>query len=171
MTMLEMIVVIGIISLLMAAIFGMTARMRDRAKNSSAKSLIETCQNALESYRLEFRDYPPSTIGAYGGPEALAYYLTKTFRKSPSAADEVAASMNCGPFGRFSEQELKDLGTGQPVIVDPWYKPVMYKVTVQTETDVWDNSKTRTKKIPLIYSFGPDRNDNNASGDDVLSGK
>lgn len=169
--MLELLVVIGIISLLMAAIFGMTARMRSRAKASTAKALIETCQNALESYHLEFRDYPPDSFGAYSNSEALAYFLTKTYRKSPSAADEVAASLNCGPFGHFSEQELKDLGSGRPVIVDPWYKPVMYRVSTQTEADVWDTSKTRTKKTVQIYSFGPDQADNGGAGDDVVSGK
>ncbi|MCW8129028.1 MAG: type II secretion system protein [Planctomycetota bacterium] len=171
MTMLELLVVIGIISLLMAAIFGMTSRMRSRAKASTAKSLIETCQNALESYHLDFREYPPDAFGAYNGPEALAYFLTRTYRKTPSGAGEVAATLNCGPFGRFSEQEVRDLGSGRPVIVDPWFKPVMYKVTTQVETDVWDNTKTRTKKTIQIYSFGPDQTDNGGTGDDVVSGK
>jgi type II secretory pathway pseudopilin PulG len=159
--------------LLMAAIFGIAAKMRDRAKLSNAKSLIETCQNALESYRMEFRDYPPETTGAYTtGPEALAFFLTTTFRKTPSAPGESAATLNVGPFARFSEEQLKDLNsTGRPVIVDPWYKAVVYKVTTQTDTDVWNTTKTRTKNIPMIYSCGPDRTDQNGTGDDIVAGK
>jgi type II secretory pathway pseudopilin PulG len=171
--MIEMIVVIGIILLLMAAIFGIAAKMRDRAKLSNAKSLIETCQNALESYRMEFRDYPPETTGAYTtGAEALAFFLTTTYRKSPSAPGESAATLNVGPFAHFTEEQVKDLnGTGRPVIVDPWYKPVIYKVTTQTDTDVWNTTKTRTKKIPMIYSSGPDRADQGGAGDDIVAGK
>lgn len=172
-TMMELLVVMGIIVLLAGVLFAYTGPIRERGRRASAKKLIESVYNATEQYRLDFRAYPPDSFGAYNGIEALAYFLTTSFRRAPIAVNgEVQASINAGPYLQLQPSELVDLsGAKRMSIVDPWRSPLKYRLDSRTQNDVWDTTKTVVNFIPTIYSYGPNRVDDNGKVDDLVLGQ
>ena len=172
-TLIELLMTIGIIVLLAGLLFAYTGPVRERARRASCKKLVESVYNGIEQYRLDFRTYPPDTFGAYKGVEALTYYLTTTFRRTPNAVNgEVAASLNAGPYLQLQPSELADLsGAGRPSIIDPWRSPLKYRIDAKVQNDVWDSTQSSTNYIPVIYSLGPNRTDDNGKVDDVTLGK
>jgi prepilin-type N-terminal cleavage/methylation domain-containing protein len=173
-TLMEMIVVIGIIMLLAGALFAYTGPLRERTRRAATKKLVESVYNATEQYRLDFRAYPPDSFGAYNGIESLTYFLTTAFRRNPNLVNgEVSASINAGPYLQLQPSELADLSNGakRMSIVDPWRSPLKYRLDSSTQNDVWDTSKTVVNYIPTVYSYGPNRADDNGKVDDILLGQ
>ena len=160
--MIELLVVIGIITLLMAALFAYAGKLRERARMASARRLLESVATAIEAYKMDFKQYPPSTFGAYNGDEALTYLLTTPFRSNPNPAKgEVAASINAGPYLQLQPIELVDVsGAGRLSIIDAWRTPIYYQLVQQKDYSVWDTSQTASFQyiyIPVMYSCGPDK--------------
>lgn len=175
-TLIELIIVISVIVLLMAVLIAGTTKLRERARLAAAKTLLEKVQTGLESYRLYYRAYPqPMPLAAgYSESQTLYYFLTTPFRMTPdSAKNEVYSSLNAGPVADFKELEIKDLNkSGHPSIVDTWGTPIKFKYIVKTgDADPllgWTVTKTTT---PQIYSCGPNCQDDNAAGDDIVIGE
>lgn len=161
-TIIELMVVIGIIVLLAALMFAYSGRLRERARKASCKRLLESIATALESYKVDFRQYPPSTFGAYTGDEALTYFLTTAFRYNPNASKaEVYASINAGPYLQVQPSDLVDKsgGAGRLSLVDPWQTQIYYNLVQQKNASVWDTTGNVKEyiSIPVIYSCGPNK--------------
>ena len=171
--MLETIVVVGIIVLLAGLLFAYAGPMRERARRAATKKLVESTYNAIEQYRIAFRNYPPDTYGGYTSSQALVYFLTNSFRRNPVAANgEIQSTINAGPFITYQPSELMDLtASGKMSIMDAWRTPLKYVVKSQIQNDVWDATKSETIYLPFIYSFGPNRTDDNGTNDDIILGK
>ena len=174
-TLVEMLVVLGVISFLAAALFVGTNKLRARARMGATNVLIEKVRDGLEAYKLFYRAYPtPMPRVGFTNNESLYYYLTTSFRMTPNLANaEVASTLNAGPLCPFSETETADVNkTGRRSIVDSWQTPLQFKFIIKTgDADPragWTQTQT---SIPLLYSCGPNKVDENGSGDDVLSGK
>ena len=148
-TMVELLVVIGIICLLVAILGSVLGKLRERTKMGAAKTLVEKCYSGLELYHLTFRAYPPATApGGLTGSQALYYYLSTTWRTAPNAANgEKWADINVGPYTQFQNQEYRKNGTGYDIL-DAWNTPLQYKM------NVLGDSLNMTTNSPLIYSCG-----------------
>ncbi len=172
-TLLETIVVVGIIVLLAGLLFAYAGPMRERARRAATKKLIESTYNAIEQYRIAFRNYPPDNYSGYVGSQALVYFLTNAFRRNPVVANgEILSTVNAGPFITYQPSELMDLtASGKMSVMDAWRTPVKYVVKTQVQKDVWDAAKSETIYLPFIYSYGPNRIDDNGTNDDIILGK
>ena len=171
--MLETLIVVGIIVLLAGLLFAFAGPMRERARRAAAKKMVESTYNAIEQYRLAFRNYPPDSYAGYTGSQALVYFLTNSFRRNPVAANgEIQSTINAGPFITYQPSELMDpTASGKMSVMDPWKSPLKYVVKSQVQNDVWDATKSETIYLPFIYSFGPNHADDNGTNDDIILGK
>src|SRR6185295_16520292 len=125
-----------------------------------------------ESYRMDFRDYPPDTFGAYNGSECLVYFLSTAFRITPNTSNgEVGASINGGPYAKFNDVELRPTSGGRQALVDAWNTPLKYKLVAYQEEDLWDASKKANRYRVVLYSCGPNQADDNGAGDDIQVNK
>jgi prepilin-type N-terminal cleavage/methylation domain-containing protein len=164
-TVLELLVVIAVIAILMAALFLALAKIRTRTQMGQAKNLIEKVHNALETYNLHFRTYPPTTApGPLTGSKALYYWLTTAFRKVPNTGiGEVAASINVGPLLSLDQRDTR--GTAGAIeIIDPWGNPLSFKLLMVKDAAGFDIP------TPQIYSFGINKIDDGGTGDDLTVG-
>jgi len=153
-TLIELIVVIGIISLLMAVLVSVLGKLKERTKSSTARTLVERVYSGLEQYHLIFRAYPPTTApGGLSGDQALFYYLTTSFSPTPIAAKgEVWADLNCLPCIQPESTQFKSSGAGSDFI-DPWNQPLIFKM------NVYADSGSLLTNAPLVYSTGPNMTD------------
>jgi prepilin-type N-terminal cleavage/methylation domain-containing protein len=162
---LELLVVVAIISLLMAALVALVGKLRERTRMGEAKNLIEKLQNGLETYHLHFRGFPASNAAGYTQSEVLRYHLGSAFKRGANTAKgEVEASINVGPLIAFQPKELRDVG-GRTIIVDPWGKEIHYTLEMKKDGLNFDIP------TPLLYSFGTNGIDDGGTGDDLVVGK
>src|SRR5579862_4849218 len=149
-TLIELLVVIGIISLLMALLGSTLSKLRERAKISTVRTLVERVYSGLEQYHLIFRAYPPTTApGGLNGDQALFYYLTTPFSPTPNPAKaEVWADVDCAPCIQPESTQCKSSGAGTDFI-DPWNQPLIFKM------NVYADSGNLMTNAPLVYSTGP----------------
>ena len=57
---LEVLIVVGIIMFLMGALFVGLSKLRERTRRDKTITLLEKVSSALEAYKLHFRVYPPA---------------------------------------------------------------------------------------------------------------
>jgi type II secretory pathway pseudopilin PulG len=186
-TLLELLFVIGIIVFLLAAMFAGLVKLKGRTQIGQAKNLVEKIHSALETYRLKFRSYPPpsnplvyvlathtasySTADLEKNNEELRYYLTTAFRKGANTAKgEVEAAVDGGPFitGGLNEVETSVKG-GKTYIVDPWHRPLVYKIDRRSYPDPIDATLIVKVDVPVVYSTGTNASDDGGTGDDILA--
>jgi prepilin-type N-terminal cleavage/methylation domain-containing protein len=165
-TVLELLVVIAVIAILMSALFLALAKIRTRTQMGQAKNLIEKVHNALETYNLHFRTYPPSIApGPLTGSQALCYWLTTAFRKNPNAAaGEVQATINVGPLLTLDQRDIRPAAGGTEII-DPWGNALHFDIKFVKDAMGFDIPS------PNIYSFGINKIDDGGTGDDITVGK
>ena len=165
-TLLEIFVVIFIIMLLMATMFAGLSKLRARTAMGQARNLVEKCSSALETYRLNFRDYPDAGFEGKTGPEALYYYLVTPFRTGAVLSKgEIESTVNVGPLLSLDEERDTKVIAGKRIIVDPWGTPLNFQINTIKDAQNFDI------KIPLIYSCGINRADDLAGGDDIIMGR
>ena len=181
-TIIELLIVVSIIAFLIAALFAGLMRLRERTAISKTRTLLEKVRSGLETYKLHFQVYPPDINGSMTGSEALYYYLTTAFNRSPDPKkNEVAATVNAGPLAQFEENEVK---AGQ--IVDAWGSPLHYariqrddpsKSIKQTYVNVANVMELSAEQRQLqkiwsaeLYAWGTNRKDDGGSGDDLQVG-
>jgi general secretion pathway protein G len=115
-TLVELLVVIGIIALLAALAFPVYLAHLEAMKAEQMKAQLKVFQSALELYHQEWGAFPPSAgSGANAGIEAMLAAL-----RSPEGA---------GPF--IKERRIRSWtedtdDDGRAELVDPWRNPWIY---------------------------------------------
>jgi prepilin-type N-terminal cleavage/methylation domain-containing protein len=160
-TLIEILTVVGIISLLLGSIIVIAAGAGDRAKKKGTEGMLHTLSMALQRYYNEFREYPPDgydfPVSAPNGQQlkgsaCLTYFLAwmysdggdfKSFDMvKPDYSDpdheRMVAVHNQVPFweGVRPMEDLNQFGE----ILDRWLNPLRY-----------DNCE-RTKEGTVLYS-------------------
>jgi type II secretory pathway pseudopilin PulG len=154
-TIIELLIVIGIIMFLMMVLGATLSKIRERTRIGRSRTLVQKLYNGLEIYHLQFRAYPPlTTPSGLTGSQALYWFLTTPFRMTPVAAKgEVWADMNLGPcISNFEENEYRANGAGFDII-DAWNNPIQFKLNVLADTN------GITESQPLVYSCGSNGQD------------
>jgi type II secretory pathway pseudopilin PulG len=180
-TMLEVLVVVGVIMFLVSALFLGLSKLRERTRRDKTITLLEKVSSALEAYKLHFRTYPPSD-GTLKGNEALLYFTTTAFRVNPDTSKgEVAAGVDAGPLATYANEEIQG---GK--IIDAWAMPLAYerslaedfgKAAKSTIVNFYDPSHntaagagtTVRAYVYKLYSFGVNRSDDSGVGDDLTA--
>jgi type II secretory pathway pseudopilin PulG len=174
-TVLEVLMVIAVIVLLLAALFMMMGKLRERTRQAQAKNMLEKMHAAMENYYLHFRSYPPDNYQGRSGSQSINYFLTTAFRTNPVVANgEAQSSMEVGPLMSFEERELDNPVTaGTRTLIDPWRTPLVYRLQLKDFPDPQTGVVTKIP-IPVLYSCGTNKVDETVSGitpsDDIIVG-
>jgi prepilin-type N-terminal cleavage/methylation domain-containing protein len=124
-TLVEMLVVIGIIAILAAILMPALSSARKQVREGATRAEIKNLEVAMTAYYQDWGEYPPDMRGSGdSSAESLVYHLGNTFRVS-AGTGEIDASQNGGPYFDFDPKRLtKDPdgdGTNEfsnPVYVD-----------------------------------------------------
>lgn len=197
-TLVELLVVIGILAVLAALLLPVIGVGQQRAMVRTAEVRIELLAAAIEQYAADFGDYPPSSLrdlgvrtnGVNEGNKALVRCLTTPERN--------------GPYIELDEEDLQSLSGDRLVgedptrsilqtpvlleLVDPWGNPYVYfhhrdyrggdpyeRYTIGGEEQrCRPEPSEKTGQYPafgrfLLWSAGPDGVNENGRGDDVTS--
>jgi prepilin-type N-terminal cleavage/methylation domain-containing protein len=131
-TLIEMLVVIGIIAILAGIGLPAISAVRTRSQVSATEAFLDQLGLAIAQYKSDFGDYPPSRLsrlglgkgnGANEGIECLVRCVTTTAKSGPYI--EFAAER----LGNTDSDKLSALGVDNPdlvEIVDPWGNPLAY---------------------------------------------
>ncbi|MBM4045982.1 MAG: prepilin-type N-terminal cleavage/methylation domain-containing protein [Planctomycetes bacterium] len=139
-TLVEMLVVLIIIGILAGILLPALGSARTAARKGVAAADIQLLTTALRQYERDFGVFPPESAspwyfhnGPYDGvtlpaaanrfsvtltsPEALVFFLTRSFRKNSTAgsATEVSANVDAGPY---LELKTKQRGNGSNSILN-----------------------------------------------------
>jgi prepilin-type N-terminal cleavage/methylation domain-containing protein len=115
-TMLELLVVVGIIGLLMGILLPVLSTARKRSREAAAKHAMDAIAMAMEKYRDDFRAYPPDDqfgppTSDPSGSEALGHFLCKRFPWGET---------HYGPYLENVENRLRDPSkTGNKQLLSP----------------------------------------------------
>lgn len=140
-TLVELLVVVAIVAILASTLLSGHFVMRQRARLQQGRSEILMLKTALEQYRTDFGDYPPSTLEALSGRpgegnginegnEAMTACLTTSRMNGPyfypaGPHDRRFRNLDMDSGSRdwtawvFDDDELRE-------IVDPWDNPYLY---------------------------------------------
>ncbi len=179
-TLIELLTVISIIAILAAITFGVVKGVNERAAVGQAKAELASLAQALESYKLQYGDYPRSaganvatspTPTATDGPGVLFNALVGKLGPYNWSAGS-AAAINGKPFvelGRFSIQSSTALPTAgnttavNNAFVDPWGRRYLYFYKTGTNAQ-W------TKSGFILLSVGPSVATSGTAGITVTTG-
>ena len=136
-TLMELLVVITIIMILAGFVMGANQAARRRASVNKARAQIAAMDSALSMYEQDIGEYPKTDNK--GMIEALT--------DNPSDGSDWY-----GPYIELKEEDFDKDGN----YIDPWGTPYKY---------VYPGEHNKLKYD--LYSFGPNRQDDNGSKDDV----
>ncbi len=138
-TLIELLAVIAIIGVLSAVTFGLARGVRERAAISKARVEMGAIAQALESYKLQYGDYPQTGSAA----TMLQSLIGKL---GPAGAAITGRALI--EAGRFRTENDKDpFADPTAVLMDPFGKPYQYAYKTGGS---WKNPAF------VLYSGGPD---------------
>jgi len=140
-TLVELLVVVAILGILASLVTAGAQAARRRGAMTKAKSTIAALETAIAMYEGDLGEYP--SMGNAG--------LISALQDDPNDAD-----WN-GPYMEFKEEELKD---GQ--LLDPWGQAYSY-------VSVNGGSPQHRERSFDLWSFGPNREDDGGTGDDIYN--
>lgn len=149
-TLIEIVVVVGIIVLLVSTIIGISSRVDERTKEKSLKDIFSLLESALQEYQEYTGKFPEQQIRDFTNVPAHSEYLYKELNSIPTSRkilEKISPSLIKNKLG------AADSG---PEIYDPWDTPFDYRYTTGNN-------------FPELISAGPDRKF--GTSDDITSKK
>jgi general secretion pathway protein G len=147
-TLMEMLVVLGILAMLLALVVPRILGTQKKADVSTAQSQIKLLQKCLQGYFLDMKEFPTTDQGL------------KALIEKPSDLSDEAAKRWAGPY--------TDDGT---LPKDPWGHEYQYEYPpthgAADSTQNADDTKKTSSANPDIWSFGPDGED--GTDDDICN--
>ena len=128
-TLVELLVVVGIIGALMAMFLAFDSGIEARKRNTVARAELDIIAQALEQFKLKYGDYPWIQFGntAQGNTPARFYEaLTGEAQLviSATAVNVEAVTGSTGPS--LIDTSKMSLDPTSPFLVDPWGNPYEY---------------------------------------------
>jgi type II secretion system protein G len=141
-TLLELLVVLGVIAVLSGLVLGIGRYAAESGKAARARAELAALSTALESYKLASGDYPRTNL-----PDHLLQALIG--RRGPD--DQAVNGPPLIEPARFSTAaSLDPYLNNAAVLLDPWEQPYRYAFKSQTP---WTNPSF------VLWSAGPDGKD------------
>lgn len=168
-TLIEMLVVMGIIGILVALLFPAIKKAIEAAERTDAERMAMAIDNAIRTYNTEYGRFPLQN-------DSLAQYEYKTSDTARGYVKLIATLRGLDatenpkgiPFLDVTEKQLLDSGPMAGALVDPWDAP--FRVWVDWNNDNIINTgagapyaEVRGRQV-IVWSPGPDRVDGTASG-------
>ncbi len=138
-TLVELMVVVGILIALAGIIFGVQKGVFERAAIAKAKSEISIIAAALESYKNQYGDYPWIVFIDGEGSEIYEALLGERDPKHRVVTGK--------PFLDMGEFTISN----DEVIVDPWGNQYYYSYKSNTAPNAWNRAGF------ILMSYGPDK--------------
>jgi len=186
-TLVELLVVMGIIAILMAFLVPTLAAIRHQANVNKVTAIIHGISGALEAYKQAYQVYPPDKKNESDdaqdlnlSSECLVYYLSGGsiyYINGTSSASypwqhavyQSSGRKNMTIYLSFNRNLLADKdGDGAPELYDPWGKRFIYNSGVGTDGDYnqYGAADHNFRKCDLL-SGGPDKT--YATADDIAN--
>jgi len=121
-TLLELLVVITIIAILSAALFGAYALAQRPIKVGKARNTLASIEMALEQYKSDFHAYPPDDTFA-NGSETLWYYLCRVQKSGSTERGYLSAR----------EYQLEDSGGTNRKFISPLGGDYEYRQLIDSD--------------------------------------
>ena len=200
-TLLELLVTIGIIALLAGLLLPVAGAARRSANAKSAKATIERLKLACEAYFGDFGDYPPTSLAALGvktngvneGSESLLRCLTTRREHGPYFQFEERDLSNTDGDALSGADPCSSAIEARTLyeLADPWGNPYFYfhnrdyaggskveryLLASGERATCRPRRSEKTGQFPgittfLIWSGGPNGQNENGQGDDICSWK
>ena len=139
-TLMELLVVIGIIIVIAASVLTVIPGIHEKTQKKATKAFMDRLEIAIEQYYDDNRSYPPT-----GAEPTEIEDLKKALQPSDPASKQ---------YVEFVDEELDN-----NIIIDEWGNPFVFV----SSTDATPNNNTTTYDL---YSTGPDGT-TSSSGDDA----
>lgn len=174
-TLIEMLVVMGIIGVLVALLFPAIRGAQLAAERADAERLAVTVEGAIKAFYNEYGRYPLQGTAGSSDPKTDKYYLEVEvdYTNLIAALRGIKASENPKgfPFLDVSDKKLGEYGTHKGVLLDPWDTPLRiwadWSNNNEIDTTPKGNPYGLIKGRPaLVWSAGPDRKDGDAALND-----
>jgi prepilin-type N-terminal cleavage/methylation domain-containing protein len=169
-TLIEMLVVLGIIGIIAAFAIPHFSPIYNKAKIDRARSDIKKLEMAINAYVNDFGVPPPQD--ANFGPGQFATINVNLIKFLMSNTTYGSSARWRGPYLTVESRYIK---SGQ--FQDPWNNPYAYQsyrsnalANMQNyinPTYVGPDKPNNNKSFVDLYSFGPDSANNNGAGDDI----
>ncbi len=198
-TLVEIIAAIAILAVLGGLIAAAAVSAQRRGRIEQAEATIERLRLALEQYAADFGDYPPTTLRALGasatngvneGIESAVRCLATRRERGPYLAfDERELGNTDGDAIARDPCDAAIAAKELFEVLDPWGNPFVYfhhrdyrgGAAIETYAR-GDGEKVRARPRPsektgaypglatfLIWSFGPNGQNEDGAGDDIAS--
>lgn len=154
----ELLTVIVIIVILAGTILGVSKYALTNAARSRAQTEIAAMEGALETYKNENGEYPPSTPTRDSGSPAP---WGPTERDNSVSLFAALAGNPAKQYFKFKPDQLRKDASGNYYILDPFGSPYNYYCNPNP-------SITRTNQVTFdLWSYGPDGL--NDTADDIVN--
>jgi general secretion pathway protein G len=141
-TLLELLVVIGIIAVLTGLVIGVGRAASASGRNARARAELAALSVALDAYKLTYGDYPRT--------DQTAHLLQSLIGKRGPAYQPVTGRALIESAKFATAGALDPFTTESAELLDPWEHPYRYAYHSQTP---WTNPSY------VLYSVGPDGSD------------
>jgi len=170
-TMIELLIVVVIIGILVSLLLPVIGTIREKARKTATRAVIDGLSNALSKYYNDFDEYPPSTVGDLGDPgapqpDALFFYLCGP---EGQGITKITGSKKrlIEPYINIPPEFLKKTNDNKYHVVDSWGTEIVYlnsKAYVDSLSGGNVQQVVKSDKVMNpgsfdLYSKGPDRNE------------
>jgi len=155
----EMLIVVGVIALLATMVIGVASRIDNQAKEKGVESVFTLLEGALEEYKEFHGDFPGQPVKDFTNAAAHSEFLYGELYSIPGSRkilEKISDSLIGNKFGTADSP---------PEIYDPWGTVLNYQYDPATDN------------FPELISAGPDRMFSSpgidgqfGTPDDVISG-
>jgi prepilin-type N-terminal cleavage/methylation domain-containing protein len=149
-TLIEMVIVVGIIALLATMVIGIVSRIDNRIKEKGLENIFALLESALQEYYQYSDKFPEQTEKDFTNAQAHSEYLYKELRSIPNSRDILEKISDSLLENKYGDSDTL------PEIYDPWGTALDYRYVPG------DN-------FPELISAGPDKVFSTA--DDISSKK
>jgi prepilin-type N-terminal cleavage/methylation domain-containing protein len=176
-TIIELLVVLGIIVALAGITFGLLSGTTERGRISRAESELRALAQALEQYQGQYGDYPWSNLSGFNdNGEVLFNALAGTIGPQGDFITDDGGTQRLGrtfvEFSRLTVQFDEDVPSRLPDrdapqrlenrFVDPWDNPYRYYYKDAGNPDNWG------RRGFVLYSAGPSGDDEPPGNDGIV---
>ena len=141
-TLLELLVVIGVIAILAGIVIGVGRRASESGRSARARAELVALSTALDAYKLAYGDYPRTDVTARLLQSLIGKRGPTYLPVTGHPLIEVAKFTTSGTLDPFNSDAAE--------LLDPWGHPYRYAYKTQAP---WTNP------THVLYSAGPDGND------------
>jgi len=147
-TLVELLVVIGVIAILSAITFGIASGVYQRQARSTAQAELAALSAALDAYKLEHEGYPEATGTAWSGENGERLFQALTGQIDPNNVDIDGRSfVDVSKFTLQDEENASEISANN-LFIDPWGTAYVYQY--DADQSAWNRYGF------VLLSAGPD---------------